>query len=173
MFCLSELFSFCHIVRTDQEGSVVGDRQQQDSYQRHKTAPMHQVSDERGGDDFNMSLYAEDERRQLEDRREDLLRKQRELIEQKRQIQSQREQEEINQFIQHQKEKLYAEDQDYEPPHYVQKESKVERFMKLANALYVCDQDQSGKFEHNNSPYQFLRNSLLVILETFLLSYNS
>lgn len=129
----------------DQEGSVVGDRQQQDSYQCHKTAPMHQVSDERGGDDFNMSLYAEDERRQLEDRREDLLRKQRELIEQKRQIQ--REQEEINQFIQHQKEKLYAEDHDYEPSHYVQKESKVERFMKLANALYVCDQDQSGLIE--------------------------
>ena len=98
-----------------------------------------------------MSQDGEDERRQLEDRREDLLRRQRELIEQKRQIQ--REQDEINQFIQNQKEKLYGGDRDYDPPHYVEKESKVERFMKLANALYVCDQHQSGEYQTVNSPY--------------------
>lgn len=131
--------------RSLEEGSVIGNQQWQDPYQHHSKAPMQQISDGSGGDNFDMSLYAEDERKQLEDRREDLLRKQHELIEQKRQIQ--REQEELNQFIQQQKEKLYDGGGDYDPPHYVEKESRVERFMKLANALYVCDQDQSGLIE--------------------------
>ena len=76
------------------------------------------------------------------DERQDLLRRQHELIEKKRQIQ--KEQEEIDQIIQHQKKKLYEDDRDYDPPHYHEEEGKVKRFMKLANALYVCDSDQSG-----------------------------
>ena len=78
----------------------------------------------------------------VDERQGDLLRRQHELIEKKRQIQ--KEQEEIDQIIQHQKKKLYGEDRDYDPPHYHEEESKVKRFMKLANALYVCDSDQSG-----------------------------
>ena len=90
-----------------------------------------------------MSQETEEEARKLKERREELLRRQKELIEQKRQIQ--REQEEISHFIQNQTEKLYGGDRDYDPPRYIEEESRVERFMKLANALYVCDQDQSGE----------------------------
>ena len=78
----------------------------------------------------------------VDERQGDLLRHQHELIEKKRQIK--KEQEEIDQIIQHQKKKLYGDDRDYDPPHYHEEESKVKRFMKLANALYVCDSDQSG-----------------------------
>ena len=117
-------------------------QQHKDSY-RQKSLPKHLKSDGRGGNDYVMSQETEEETRQLKERREELLRRQQELIEQKRQIQ--REQEEISHFIQNQKEKLYGGDRDYDPPHYIEEESKVERFMKLANALYVCDQDQSGE----------------------------
>ena len=117
---------------------------QQKSLAKHRTsAAQRQTSDGRGGGDYVMSQQAEEEAKQLEERGDELLRRQRELIEQKRKIQ--KEQEEINQFIQNQKEKLYGGDRDYDPPHYIEEESKVERFMKLANALYVCDQDQSGE----------------------------
>ena len=85
-----------------------------------------------------------EEKRKLEDRHRELLRRQHELIEQKRK--AQKEQEAIEQIIQNQKEKLYGSDRDYDPPLYYEEESKVKRFMKLANALYVCDQDQSGKW---------------------------
>lgn len=117
-------------------------QQYKDSY-RQKSIPNHPISDGRGGDDYVMSQESEEETRQLNERREELLRRQQELIQQKRQIQ--KEQEEINQFIQNQKEKLFGGDRDYDPPHYIEAESKVERFMKLANALYLCDQDQSGE----------------------------
>lgn len=116
-------------------------QQRKDSYHQ-KSLPKHPTSNGRGGDDYLMSQETEEETWQLNERHEELLRRQKELIEQKRQIQ--REQEEIGQFIQNQKEKLYGGDRDYDPPHYIEEESKVERFMKLANALYVCDQDQSG-----------------------------
>lgn len=117
-------------------------QQHQDSYHQ-KSLRKHPTSDGRGGDDYIMSQETEEETRQLNERRKELLRRQKELIEEKRQIQ--REQEEISHFIQNQKEKLHGGDRDYDPPHYIEKESKVERFMKLANALYVCDQDQSGQ----------------------------
>ena len=116
-------------------------QQHKDSYHQ-KSLPKHPTSNGRGGDDYLMSQETEEETWQLNERHEELLRRQKELIEQKQQIQ--REQEEIGQFIQNQKEKLYGGDRDYDPPHYIEEESKVERFMKLANALYVCDQDQSG-----------------------------
>lgn len=90
-----------------------------------------------------MSEDPEEETKQFEDRRKELLRRQHQLIEQKRQVQ--KEQEEIEQIIKNQKEKLYGGDKNYDPAHYLEEESKVKRFMKLANALYVCDQDQSGR----------------------------
>ena len=117
-------------------------QQHKDSYHQ-KSLPKHLISDVRGGDDYAISQETEEETRQLNERRGELLRRQQELIEQKRQIQ--KEQEEISHFIQNQKEKLYGGERDYDPPHYIETESKVERFMKLANALYVCDQDQSGE----------------------------
>ena len=117
-------------------------QQHKDSY-RQKSLSKHPISDGRSGDDYIVSQETEEEKQRLNERRKELSRRQQELIEQKRQIQ--REQEEISHFIQNQKEKLYGEDRDYDPPHYIEEESKVERFMKLANALYVCDQDQSGE----------------------------
>lgn len=81
--------------------------------------------------------------KQLEERRQKLIQRQQELIEQKRQVL--KEQEEIGKVIQSQKEKLYGIDRDNDQTLYVEEETKVKRFMKLANALYVCDQDQSGK----------------------------
>jgi len=116
-------------------------QQQKDSYHQ-QSLTKHAISDGRGGDDYVMSHETEEETRQLNERRNELLKRQKELIEQKRQIQ--REQEEISHFIQNQKEKLYGGDRDYDPTQYIEEESRVERFMKLANALYVCDQDQSG-----------------------------
>ena len=110
---------------------------------QQKSFPKHHISDGRCDNDYAMSQEDEEDTRQLKERHEELLRRQHELIEQKRKIQ--KEQEELNQFIQNQKDKLYGGDRDYDPPHYTEQESKVERFMKLANALYVCDQDQSGK----------------------------
>lgn len=119
-------------------------QQHKDSYHR-KSLPKRPTSNGRDGDDHIMSQETEEETQQLNERHKELLRRQKELIEEKRQIQ--REQEEISHFIQNQKEKLYGGDRDYDPPHYIKEESKVERFMKLANALYVCDQDQSGLIE--------------------------
>ena len=81
--------------------------------------------------------------KQLEERRDELMRCQQELIEQKRLVQ--KEQKEIEMIIQNQKGKLYGSDRVKEQTLYVEEESKVKRFMKLANALYVCDQNQSGK----------------------------
>ena len=118
-------------------------QQHKDSYHQ-KFLPKHPTSNGRDGDDYIMSQETEEETQQLNERHKELLRRQKELIEQKRQIQ--REQKEIKHFIQNQKEKLYGADRDYDPPHYIEEESKVERFMKLANALYVCDQDQSGQW---------------------------
>ena len=126
------------------ERSDIHNRQQKDPYYRQKPFPKHHnTSNERGDDDYFMSQEDEEETRQLEARHKELLRKQHELIEEKRKIQ--KEQEEISQFIRHQKDKLYGRERDYDPPHYIEQESKVERFMKLANALYVCDQDQTGE----------------------------
>lgn len=116
-------------------------QQHEDSYHQ-KTLLKHPIADGRGGDDYAITQETEEETRQLNERREELLKRQQELIAQKRQIQ--KEQEEIGHFIENQKEKLYG-DRDYDPPHHIEEESKVERFMKLANALYVCDQDQSGE----------------------------
>ena len=117
------------------------ERQHEDSYHK-KLLPKRPIADGRGGDDYAITQETEEETRQLNERREELLKRQRELIAQKRQIQ--REQDEISNFIENQKEKLYG-DRDYDPPHHIEEESKVERFMKLANALYICDQDQSGE----------------------------
>lgn len=126
----------------EQESGDIHNRQQKDHYNYRQKSLPRQISDGRGEDDYVMSQEAKEETRQLKERHEDLLRRQYELIEQKRKIQ--KEQEEINQFIHNQKDKLYGGDRDYDPPRYTEQESKVERFMKLANALYVCDQDQSG-----------------------------
>ena len=121
-------------------GSV--NRQQRDSQLaslRDRRSEGRQLSEGSSDGDYIMS---QEEAKQLEEKREELLRRQHDLIEQKRHIQ--KEQEQIEQIIQKQKEKLYGSDRDYDPPHYFEEESKVKRFMKLANALYVCDQDQTG-----------------------------
>ena len=91
-----------------------------------------------------MDLLPEDEEEIMshEDRRQESLKRQHQLIVKKRQIR--KEQEKIDQDIVSQKIKLYGANRSDNPPHYVENESKVERFMKLANALYVCEQDQSG-----------------------------
>ena len=101
-----------------------------------------QIPGGRGSGDYVMSQDSEEDAQQLEERREELVRRQHELIEQRRKIQ--KEQEQIDEIIHKQKEKLYGGDRDHDPPHYFEEESKVKRFMKLANALYVCDQDQTG-----------------------------
>lgn len=116
-------------------------QQHEDSYHQ-KSLPKRPIADGRGGDDYAITQETEEETQQLNERHEELLKRQRELIAQKQQIQ--KEQEELSTFIENQKEKLYG-DRDYDPPHHIEEESKVERFMKLANALYICDQDQSGE----------------------------
>lgn len=128
-------------------GSV--NRQQRDSQLaslRDRRSEGQQLSEGSSDGDFIMS---QEEAKQLEEKREELLRRQHDLIEQKRHIQ--KEQEQIEQIIQKQKEKLYGSDRDYDPPHYFEEESKVKRFMKLANALYVCDQDQTGLIDADDA----------------------
>ena len=125
----------------EQRGRGGFNQQQRDSQVAHPSD--RQIPKRRGSADYMMSEDPEEETKQFEDRRKELLRRQHQLIEQKRQVQ--KEQEEIEQIIKNQKEKLYGGDKDYDPAHYFEEESKVKRFMKLANALYVCDQDQSGR----------------------------
>ena len=124
-------------------------RHSQVTHPRDQIGEVRQIPEGSGSRDYMMSEDTEEETKQLEHRRKELLRRQQQLIEQKRQVQ--KEQEEIEQIIKNQKEKLYGDDRDYDPAHYCEEESKVKRFMKLANALYVCDQDQTGKEELNES----------------------
>ena len=106
---------------------------QEDSLAMHRTST---------GDSM-MEEDPHENAKQLEERRQKLLQRQQELIEQKRQVL--KEQEEIGKVIQSQKEKLYGIDRENDQALYAEEETRVKRFMKLANALYVCDQDQSGK----------------------------
>lgn len=115
---------------------------QLEEQKRGRNFRQNQIPEGRGSVEYTMSQEADKEAKQLDERGDALLRRQHELIEKKRQIQ--KEQEEIEQIIQNRKEKLYGDDRDYDPPHYIEEESRVKRFMKLANALFVCDQDQSG-----------------------------
>ncbi|XP_068726630.1 uncharacterized protein C1orf87-like [Montipora capricornis] len=100
------------------------------------------ITERTNNGDYTMAEEPQENPKQLEERRDELMRWQQELIEQKRLVQ--KEQKEIEMIIQNQKEKLYGIDRDNEQTLYVEEESKVKRFMKLANALYVCDQNQSG-----------------------------
>ena len=101
------------------------------------------ITERTNNGDYTMAEEPQENPKQLEERRDELMRWQQELIEQKRLVQ--KEQKEIEMIIQNQKGKLYGSDRDNEQTLYVEEESKVKRFMKLANALYVCDQNQSGK----------------------------
>lgn len=107
-------------------------QQQQDSHAMQRTST---------GDGM-MEEDPHENAKQLEERRQKLLQRQQELIEQKRQVL--KEQEEIGKVIQSQKEKLHGIDRENDRALYAEEETRVKRFMKLANALYVCDQDQSG-----------------------------
>ena len=86
----------------------------------------------------------DEERKWLERRHKELLEKEGELVEQKRLIQH--EKEELEKYVKAQKEKTSDEDGvggEFMLP--LNKESKVERFTRLTNALFVCDQENSGK----------------------------
>ena len=92
--------------------------------------------------EMELSPRHDEERKLLEQRHEQLLRKQHELIEQKRQIQH--EQDELERYISAQKETLYGDGGEGQAA--LEKKTKIESFTRLANALYVCDQDDSGEW---------------------------
>lgn len=116
---------------------------QRDLDQRSRTFSRrdHLIDDsDRAGD---LGPEEAEQRSALEAQHAELLRRQEHLIQQKLQVQ--KEQEQLDRYIQEQKEKLYK-DGSGERPHYVESESRVERFLKLAKALYLCDQERTGKY---------------------------